>query len=215
MRSTRWAAMVAAIAVGVLAGCAGVEGTTQEGAGAAPGTTQGSDSEPVSDTSSEAPEPEPSTEEPTTEEPAELGTRENPATPGEDIATFSTGAEEIEVELGEATWDANEIVALENQFNDPPGDGMVYVLLPVTATYHGPESMLPWIDLKVTFLADNGRSYESTYAVIPDDLSDVADVYDGGTATGNILFALPTDQLPGGMWGVSYNWSDPLWWAAA
>lgn len=42
----------------------------------------------------------------------------------------------------------------------PPGDGLVLVLLPVRAADSGPESMLRWIDLEVTFLADSGRSYE-------------------------------------------------------
>ncbi len=216
MRKTRWAAATAAVMIVTLAGCTGGEVLPKRLAEVSeqPSAVQQdeADAEPAADTDEQpeaSPDPEPTT---TT---AERGTRDNPATPGVDVASFTTGAEEVEVELGTATWDADEIVALENQFNDPPADGMVYVLLPVTVSYHGPESMLPWIDIDVTFLADDGRSYESAWAVIPDDLQDVNDIYDGGTATGNILFELPVAQVPGGLWGVSYNWSDPLWWSAA
>lgn len=214
MRSTRWPAALAAVAIAVLAGCAGGEGTLRESAENTPTTAQETEAAPVSKeatTTSSEPAEETTQASPAT---AEAGTRANPGLPGRDTATFSSSDEVVEISLGEANWDANAIVAAENQFNDPPEEGMVYVLVPVTATYTGPEKMTPWIDISVIFLADDGRSYESGYEVIPDDLSDVADIYDGGTATGNVLFALPIDQVPGGMWGVSYNWSDPLWWEA-
>ncbi|WP_156253081.1 hypothetical protein [Pseudactinotalea terrae] len=218
MRSTRWAAVAAAVALSVTAGCAGVDATTDPGAADNPSSvddaTESAPPERAADDTQESESTE-AAEAETTEPPAEVGTRQNPATV-DDVGTFSTGVgDEIRVTLGAATWDANAIVAGENQFNDPPADGMVFVILPVTVGYTGPDSVLPWIDIDITYLAGNGRSYEQAYGVIPEDLSDVADIYDGGTATGNVLFEVPADQVPGGMWGVSYNWSDELWWTAS
>ncbi|MFV0535209.1 MAG: PASTA domain-containing protein, partial [Cumulibacter sp.] len=52
-----------------------------------------------------------------------------------------------EVSLGKAMWDANELVAAENRFNDEAPSGMTYVLLPVTVTALSDESPLtPWLD---------------------------------------------------------------------
>lgn len=154
--------------------------------------------------------------EPEEAEEAERGTRQNPGIVGQDIATLSIGEDEVTVSLAAATWDADALVADENQFNDPPGEGMVYVLLPVTVGYSGPDSIVPWLEVDVVHLAEDGRSYESSFSSIPDDLSDINDLYDGGEATGNILFELPADQVPGGLWGVSRGFSgDALWFDAA
>lgn len=214
MRTARLAAVTAAMLVGVVAGCAPAD--TDAGA-ANRGTTPATEAtEPSSEhTAALEEETTPEAEPETTPEPEpELGTRENPAEVESDEAFFGVGDEKITVTLGAANWDATSVVLGENEYQDPPADGSVFVIVPVTVGYSGPDSVLPWIDLDVTFLADNGRSYEDTFAIIPDDLMDVADIYDGGTATGNVLFELPADQVPGGMWGVSYNWSDPLWWEA-
>lgn len=220
MRSARWAAIAAAAALSVTAGCAGIDATTSPGDAVDGDATEtaeaerAADQDPAENASAAAEETE-AAEPETTEPAAELGTRQNPATI-DDVGTFSTGVgDEVEVSLGAANWDAGAVVAGENQFNDPAGDGMVYVILPVTVSYSGPESVLPWIDLDIVYLAENGRSFENAFAVIPDDLMDVADIYDGGTASGNVLFEVPADQVPGGMWGVSYNWSDELWWTAS
>lgn len=217
MRSARWAAVAAAIAFGVLSGCSGIDTTispVEEGADARTAESTVAESTSAAPTSKEPKAPPSAEPDPPAPDP-EPGTRENPGVVGSDVGTFSSGQDSIEVTVEAATWDANEIVAGENPFNDPPADGMVYVIVPLTVTYSGPDSMLPWLDVDVTYLAPNGRSYEQAYAVIPDDLRDVADIYDGGSATGNIIFELPADQVPDGLWGVSYNWSDPLWWAAS
>lgn len=220
MRTARWTAAAAAIMIGALAGCAGVDTSTSPGdSGDDIKTTETTEPAPAkpadAGSPSKAPTKPPATEPEPPAPASELGSRENPAAVGSDVGTFTSGAESVEVVVQAATWDANATVAAENQFNDPPADGMVYVIVPITVTYSGPESMVPWLDVDVTYLAENGRSYEQAHAVIPDDLSEVADLYDGGSATGNLVFELPADQVPGGLWGVSYNWSDPLWWAAS
>ncbi|SJM47943.1 hypothetical protein CZ771_02200 [Actinomycetales bacterium JB111] len=170
------------------------------------------------DPSPVADDPEPTTTpEPTTQPEPEFapGTRQNPAG-SQESAVFTTAEGEIDVWAGPAIWDASGLIAAENQFNDPPADGMTQVLVPVTVSYTGQGSVEPYYDIEVVYLADNGRSFESGYAVIPDALRDVNELYDGGTATGNLMFEVPTDQVPGGLWGISYGWNnDALWFEAA
>ena len=157
-----------------------------------------------------APVPEPSSA--TDTEPAH-GSRLNSA--GSDLSVvFTLDDGEVEVWPNPATWDANSIVAAENMFNDPPAPGMVHVLLPITVSYSGSGSVDPYYDITVTFLADDGRSYVTGYEVVPDDLLDVNELYDGGSATGNLQFELPADQTPGGLWGISYGWDEPFWFVA-
>jgi len=160
--------------------------------------------EPVEATEPE-PEPEP--------EP-EVGSRENPGVPESDVATFTNGDDELDITVGAATWDANGAIAEENMFNDAAPEGTTYVLLPVTTTYRGPNTSLPWLDVDVKFVSASGRSYETASVVTPGDLSDVSEMYDGGTATGNLAFAIPLDDREGGTWAVTAWYSDPLFFAA-
>lgn len=146
------------------------------------------------------------------DEPAagEEGTRDLPfpaGTPiGNDVAT---------VTLGAATWDATAEIAAANEFNDPAPEGSTYVLLPVTVTNDAStEAITPWADLTVSFVADDGRSFDQEYVVAPNDLMNVSDLYEGGTGTGNLVFAIPTEVQGGGTWAVSFQWSDPVFVSA-
>lgn len=159
-----------------------------------------------------APKWEP-TEEPEPE-PEEVGTRANPGQPGEHEATFEDGENTYIVTVGLTDTDATSEIMGENQFNDQPGEGEVYITVPVTVTYEGPETMTPWLDVDVALVSANGRSYEQAWAVIPDDFQDIADLYDGGTATGNIAFLVPQDSIEDAVFAVSAGWfSDPLFFA--
>jgi len=153
------------------------------------------------------PEPEP-------EPVAEVGSRQNPGVPGVDVATFTSGDDALDITLGAASWDANGAIAEENMFNEAAPEGTSYVLLPVTTTYRGPNTSLPWLDVDVKFVSASGRSYEEASVVTPGDLSDVSEMYDGGTATGNLAFAIPLDDREGGTWAVTAWYSDPLFFLA-
>lgn len=158
-------------------------------------------------TAEPTPEPEPT---PESEAPS-AGSRDNPGNPDTDVATF---AETWEVQIGRFDPDARPEIMAENQFNDAPAEGNTYIMLPVTATYIGPDSGEPWLDLDITFVTRDGRSFEQVYAVIPNDLSDVAPLYNGGVGEGNIAFEVPADALEGATFAVSYAWGDPLFFAA-
>lgn len=130
------------------------------------------------------------------------GTRDNPFPAGSVI-----GTDEIEVSFGDANWDANDIVADENQFNDAAPEGSTYVLLPVTFTnVASTEAVTPWLELSVSFVAADGRSFDEASAVIPESLMDIDDLYEGGTGEGNFVYAIPTDVQEGGVWAVELGW---------
>lgn len=138
------------------------------------------------------------------------GSREHPFPAGATLAgTDGAGTEEISVLLGAANWDAGAVIAAENQFNDPAPAGSVYVLLPVTITNLASEdAVVPWLAVDIAYVAPDGRSFDQASVVIPSELYDVGDLFVGGVGTGNMAFAVPTDAL-GGLWAVSYGWSDP------
>jgi hypothetical protein len=149
----------------------------------------------------------------TTPEPE--GTRRDPFPAGTVLAGSQQGLTVAEVTLGAAIWAADDVIRAENQFNDPAPEGSTYVILPVTVTNVGTDDpVTPWLDLDVAYVAPDGRSFEKASVVVPNNLNDVADLYEGGTGTGNIAFTIPVDQQ-GGVWAVSWGFSDPVFVSAS
>ncbi|PFG42420.1 hypothetical protein ATJ88_1081 [Isoptericola jiangsuensis] len=145
------------------------------------------------------------TEEPTEE--AEAGTRANPYRFSDTV-----GNDDWTIDLGKPreAWDD---VRAENQFNDAPADGMEYWIVPVEATYTGTESATPWVELTVEFVGDDSVTYSDRCGVIPDDLMDVGELYEGGTGTGNVCLAVPAGAE--GSWTLTAGWfSDPVFFRA-
>ena len=66
---------------------------------------------------------------------AEVGTRENPAPAGTVVEITDASGPVWRVELGAANLNAGDVIAAENQFNEPADAGSQYVLVPVTFTY--------------------------------------------------------------------------------
>ncbi|HWS51819.1 MAG TPA: hypothetical protein VN241_12475, partial [Microbacterium sp.] len=101
-------------------------------------------------------------------------------------------------------WDATGIIDSENPFNVEPGEGMKYIMLPVTITNTddvewNASGTFFWGDVK---LVSNGRGFsEGAIVVAPSGLSDQGDVYPGGSATGNVVFEVPADVVSG-TWDV-------------
>jgi len=134
----------------------------------------------------------------------EQGTRQNPLPLGSTVTLDVLGETEWEVTVGPATLDATDTVIAENMFNDPPEEGFQYALLSLTATYIGSESGTPSFDLTYSYVSSSGTTHETfdSFAVAPDPLSDVNELYSGASGTGNILVAIPSDDPSGGTWKV-------------
>jgi hypothetical protein len=197
-RTTTWAVM-ALIAGLTLTACAPPE-LDDKPAAVAP--SEASPDKAIEE--SPAPEPEP--------EPAKQGTRENPFPKGTPV-----GTDEVTLALGEVTWNANDIVSGENQFNEPAPEGSTYAILPVTITnVSKADAVQPGYAFSIAFVADDGRSFEQSYQVIPEDLSNVDDLYAGGVGSGNVLFALPNEVSASGVWAIeeTFGFGDPVFIAA-
>lgn len=123
------------------------------------------------------------------------GSRENPLPIGAKVAN-----DDWDIVLG-APREAGSEVSAENQFNDSPKPGMEFWIVPVTATYTGDDTGTAWIDLTIKFVGSDNKTYSDRCGVIPDDLSDVDEVYPGGIAEGNTCLAVPAGA--DGLWSVS------------
>lgn len=137
---------------------------------------------------------------------AATGTRENPA-PAGSTATLGN----YDVSLGATTANANEMVAAENEFNAPPVEGRQFVLVPVNVTYTGDESGTPWVDLTIQFVGSGGNTYgtgtDDYCGVIPQQLMDLGEMYNGATGSGNHCASVPAGEVEGGTWVVEETFS--------
>lgn len=137
---------------------------------------------------------------------AAAGTRQNPLDPG---ASFTVG--DWTVQIGETDPDAGEIVAAENQFNDPPAEGRQFVMVEVDVTYTGDDSGHPWVDLSFAFYGADGNTFgtnsDDYCGVIPDDLMDIGEMFPGASASGNVCVSVPAEQIDGGAWIVEAAFS--------
>ncbi len=133
----------------------------------------------------------------------EGGTRDNPYRFSEVV-----GNDDWTVDLGKPreAWDT---IRAENQFNEAPADGMEYWIVPVEATYTGSETGTPWLDLTVEFVGDDSVTYSDNCGVIPDDLMDTDELYEGGKANGNLCVTVPAGAE--GSWTLTAGWfGDPV-----
>ena len=134
------------------------------------------------------------------------GSRANPFVIGETVSS-----EEWDVVLGQPREAWGEIQA-ENQYNEPPAEGVSFWIVPVTATYTGAESGRAWTDLTVQFVGSDARTYSDNCGVIPGSLTDVDELYTGGVAEGNVCVAVPSGA--DGLWTLAADWGEPIFFAA-
>lgn len=143
------------------------------------------------------------------EAPVEEGTRANPAAAGSAIEISDNSGPIWQIQLGEATLDAGAVVAAENQFNDPADAGFQYIMVPVTYTYVGTESGTPWLDVTIEFVSAAGTTHTNAYVVIPDDYTDINEMYNGASATGNVVIMAPSTDIEQGTFTISTLFGSP------
>ncbi len=110
-------------------------------------------------------------------------------------------------------------VLAENQFNDKPKAGQVYILVKVSATYTGEDQGDPSFGLGASFLGSDKRIYSDSDSscVEPASLSDEPKVTKGGKVTGNLCILVPKAVVAsGGLVEVkdrlSFDDSASAWW---
>ena len=130
----------------------------------------------------------------------ELGTRANPYPLGTEVSSS-----EWSVTINSVDLDATDEVLAENQFNEEPEDGHNYILISVTAEYTGPdaEGATPWVS--IDYVSAQGNTFDSTdsLAVAPDAFDRVGTLYEGASATGNLVLHIPSEDAEDGVLSVS------------
>jgi hypothetical protein len=138
----------------------------------------------------------------TTTQAVESGTRENPTPMGQEA---QVGNWRVKV-IG-ATPKATQAVLDANMFNDKPQSGYQYVLVKITATYTGDESATFWVDMSSKFVGKGGNTFDSGMVVAPNSISDAGEVFSGASVSGNLVFAVASDQVSGGSLSLEQSFS--------
>lgn len=129
------------------------------------------------------------------------GTRENPHPLGTTISD-----DDWSVTINSVDLDAQDAVMAENPYNDPAPEGMTYILVNATVTYIGDsnEGEMPWTTIE--YVTADGSTISSVdgsnFAVTPDRLDTLSDLYQGGSTTGNVLLTVPTETAAEGVLAV-------------
>lgn len=121
----------------------------------------------------------------------DAGTRENALSLGETVS-----GNDWELTVNDVTFNADDQVAAENQFNDPAPEGASYVLIHVEASYTGADSEMPMIGTEVAWVTESGETIQAfdSMAIAPEEFDSATELYDGGTEAGNIAIAVPDDD---------------------
>lgn len=142
------------------------------------------------ETDSEVPEDTEGETEEATEEDSETGTRDNPLALGETAENADWS-----VTVNSVTLNADEEVMAENEFNDPAPEGSSYALINADVTYNGEESEMLMMGVDISYVSEGGETYNAwdSIAVTPEPLDSAAELYNGGTESGNVAVAVPDD----------------------
>lgn len=102
---------------------------------------------------------------------------------------------------------ANEEIAAEDTFNEPAPEGKVFVLVNVTVTYNGNDPQGKAAPFQVEYVSKDGNTigiYDNfTYVTYPDRFNIGQSLYEGASASGNLLLTLPEKDLTEGVLAVS------------
>lgn len=131
-----------------------------------------------------------------TEESAVEGSRENPYPLG---STVTQG--DWAVTVNEVNLDANEVLADENLFNEPPAEGSTYIMVNLTAQYVGedPNGDMPTVLLDYVTVEGNTINGFEAFVISPEEFDSVGTLYEGASTTGNRSFAVPADSVADGV----------------
>lgn len=114
-----------------------------------------------------------------------------PAPFGTAVTTENWQITVTDVLLGDEAWDT---LLQANQFNDPPPEGMTYVLIKVKARYLGQNDVPAQIfSYHLNLLGDSGTLYTTPALVEPTPWLDYR-MYPGAEAEGWIALAVPNDE---------------------
>ena len=104
---------------------------------------------------------------------------------------------DYEITVLSVTPNADDLVAAENEFNDPPAAGEQFFIARLSVTYTGSETGNPALDLNYQSVGDSSASYttfDNSCGVVPDDEYTLTELFEGGSAEVNICWAIDRDD---------------------
>lgn len=116
----------------------------------------------------------------------------------------------------------NEAIAAENQFNDPPPDGMLFYGIPIAVTLMDTdkEPLSTLFNMEFEFFGPStltviGLDTDSSCGVTPNAFNDFKEVFVGGSISGFVCFAVPqADADAGPLLTLDSNEGDRLFFAS-
>jgi hypothetical protein len=198
----------------LLASCS--DGTTTIRAeDAAPQTEQAEQSQQNDDQATQEDSDTESVEEETQDISGEtsFGSRDNPYEFGDPVVLQDNGIDAWEVQLLSLEPDAESVLLEENMFNDPAPDGFVFAMVEIQYIYLGEDRGTPAFDLDLAFVTAEGTTHKSSdvSAVTPNDVFEINELYQNGSAIANEAIAIPADSLKTGTWRFSVFLGDEIY----
>lgn len=133
----------------------------------------------------------------------DAGSRKNPLKVGESFDGVYTEYDDyqygmtitlLEVISGDEAW---ELIKAANQFNDPPGEGMQYIMAKFSVTYHtdigGEDRPLELNSVNFSYSTSSYRIEDLPRVVEPDPAFDI-ELYEGATGEGWVVFLANADE---------------------
>ena len=102
------------------------------------------------------------------------------------------GSDGSEIRVIEIIEDATQMVAERNRFNDPPGEGNVFLIINIELVAATTGDSVTVYDWAFKLIGDNRVIYETSCGVIPDEFG--GEVFGGGKLQGNLCFELPPSE---------------------
>ncbi|MCC3280495.1 hypothetical protein LJ754_15190 [Arthrobacter sp. zg-Y40] len=138
--------------------------------------------------------------EPNKEAAERAGTRENPYSVGSVIEN-----DEWRIVVNSVSLGATDTVLAANEFNEPPAEGSEYILVNYSTTYLGDDAngqMPAFVGME--YVTADGTTVDSydNYASPPEPFDSTSPLYTDGTATGNVVFEVPTQTAGQGVLAV-------------
>jgi len=140
--------------------------------------------------------PEPTVQTPPPAGPDE-GSREAPLPYGQEVSTYERASNATQWQLTVSQpFDATADILGENQFNEAPAAGNIYLAVPVHAVWQGTQPVTPWADfqngLDFSWVTVDGVALDDEIVVQPwPNIMDVGDLYQGGAADFTVVFEAP------------------------
>lgn len=110
--------------------------------------------------------------------------------------------------FGPTAVDQYATIAANDEYADPPAEGMTYITAPVTLSVADNEQTAggadPWASFTVTYVSSSGNTADECFSTLPapGDLFSIGTMYGGASAEFLACAIVPADEVSNGTWAV-------------